>query len=577
MTDVEYQDNDSPPEFGFDTPIGVISAYHSRMSYAQWNKLGADARRTWDLLDDSAKEIILSGSDPTTRPTRSERLGSRGRGGNRPSRPPPSRRTVQVHDSYPDPDMEADPHDVDAPDVASVADDDPEPADDQYLAMATNRSKPPSPAALQHMMSSSQARPGESRPKSTNPRPQSGSARAVNSSRYVNVCDITYTVSKHQRKFGQSLVDRGANGGLAGTDMRVIATSPHKSVHIEGIDGHQVRDVPIVTAGGVLQTTTGEVIGIFHQYAHINKGASIHSCVQMEAYHQDVNDRSLRTPGGMQRILTVDGYIVPLAFRSGLPYLHVRPYTDTEFNVLPHVIMTSDQDWDPTVLDCDHNDTDTPPDGTVPNGPSLHDNFNQHGEYMDRYVVTMADMQDTTLEDLPLPPYLLFRHDQHMAGPAVPDNDVTPVPTQARTVSRADPDYDALRPLFAYQPVEAIKHTWLNSTQFARIPMSTHLKRHFKSPFPAHNVARRNEPIATDTVYSNTPAVDNGAKAAQFFVGLESMVCDVFPMHTDKQFVNTLEDIIRRRGAPTKLVSDHAQVEISKKVLDILRSLCIDN
>ena len=55
------------------------------------------------------------------------------------------------------------------------------------------------------------------------------------------------------------------------------------------------------------------------------------------------------------------------------------------------------------------------------------------------------------------------------------------------------------------------------------------------------------------------------------------MVCDVFPMKTDKQFVNTLEDIIRRRGAPTKLVSDSAQVEISKKVHDILRSLCIDD
>ena len=48
-------------------------------------------------------------------------------------------------------------------------------------------------------------------------------------------------------------------------------------------------------------------------------------------------------------------------------------------------------------------------------------------------------------------------------------------------------------------------------------------------------------------------------------------------MKTDKQFVNTLEDVIRRRGAPTKLVSDHAQVEISKRVLDLLRSLCIDN
>jgi Reverse transcriptase (RNA-dependent DNA polymerase) len=48
-------------------------------------------------------------------------------------------------------------------------------------------------------------------------------------------------------------------------------------------------------------------------------------------------------------------------------------------------------------------------------------------------------------------------------------------------------------------------------------------------------------------------------------------------MKTDKQFVNTLEDIIRRRGAPTKLVSDSAQVEISNKVHDILRSLCIDD
>lgn len=107
--------------------------------------------------------------------------------------------------------------------------------------------------------------------------------------------------------------------------------------------------------------------------------------------------------------------------------------------------------------------------------------------------------------------------------------------------------------------------------------MSTHLQRHFKSPFPAHNVPRRQEPIATDTVYSNTPAVHNGATYAQFFVGLESLVCDVFPMKTDKQFVNTLEDVIRHRGAPTKLVSDHAQVELSKRVLDLLRSLCIDN
>ena len=48
-------------------------------------------------------------------------------------------------------------------------------------------------------------------------------------------------------------------------------------------------------------------------------------------------------------------------------------------------------------------------------------------------------------------------------------------------------------------------------------------------------------------------------------------------MKSDKQFVNTLQDNIRHRGAPTKLVSDRAQVEISNKVVDLLRYYCIDS
>jgi RNase P subunit RPR2 len=48
-------------------------------------------------------------------------------------------------------------------------------------------------------------------------------------------------------------------------------------------------------------------------------------------------------------------------------------------------------------------------------------------------------------------------------------------------------------------------------------------------------------------------------------------------MKSDKQFVNTLEDNIRRHGAPTKLISDRAQVAISAKVKDILCALCISD
>jgi hypothetical protein len=41
--------------------------------------------------------------------------------------------------------------------------------------------------------------------------------------------------------------------------------------------------------------------------------------------------------------------------------------------------------------------------------------------------------------------------------------------------------------------------------------------------------------------------------------------------------VNILEDNITQRGAPSNLISDHAQVNISNKVHDILRTLCIES
>jgi hypothetical protein len=46
-----------------------------------------------------------------------------------------------------------------------------------------------------------------------------------------------------------------------------------------------------------------------------------------------------------------------------------------------------------------------------------------------------------------------------------------------------------------------------------------------------------------------------------------------YRMKTDTQFVNTLKDNIRERGAMPKLIlSNRAQVKISNKVTDILRS-----
>ena len=48
-------------------------------------------------------------------------------------------------------------------------------------------------------------------------------------------------------------------------------------------------------------------------------------------------------------------------------------------------------------------------------------------------------------------------------------------------------------------------------------------------------------------------------------------------MKSGKQFVNILEDNMRRQGAMDKLPSDSAKTEISNKVMDILRAYHISN
>ena len=138
-------------------------------------------------------------------------------------------------------------------------------------------------------------------------------------------------------------------------------------------------------------------------------------------------------------------------------------------------------------------------------------------------------------------------------------------------------DYETLRPFFGWVDSGIVKPTIDQTTQWGVALDSSPMIRHLKSRNPALNVPRRHEPIATDTIYSDTHAVDSGVKQAEVFVGRDSLVADVYPMKSSKQFVNRLEDNIRRRGALDKLLSDSGKTEISKKVSDILRAYHISN
>jgi hypothetical protein len=142
-------------------------------------------------------------------------------------------------------------------------------------------------------------------------------------------------------------------------------------------------------------------------------------------------------------------------------------------------------------------------------------------------------------------------------------------------VMTSEHDYGQLRPRLGWLPVDAIKKTFKCTTQLARMPMSTILKKWYKSPNPALNVRPRDEPVATDTIYSDTPVINCGITSAQLFLGTKTHTADVYPIKSNKQFVNTLLDNITQRGAPTKLISDRAQVEISEHVKQVLRPLHI--
>ena len=164
-------------------------------------------------------------------------------------------------------------------------------------------------------------------------------------------------IQSHQRyvfaevhQTNHQLIDRGANGGLAGADMRVIHTNLRK-INIVGIGDHELTGLNVVTAATPLDTQKGPIIGVFHEYAHYGKGKSIHAAGQMEWFNCKVDDRSQHV-GGTQSIQTSEGYVIPLFIEYGLVYMQsMRIPTDHDLQQYPHVLFTSPDIWDTSVLD----------------------------------------------------------------------------------------------------------------------------------------------------------------------------------------------------------------------------------
>jgi hypothetical protein len=555
--DIDYQINtdDNPSE-----PPDTYDVNRASMTREQWTKLDGPAQTIWDSLTDEAKAIILDRKTPNNRPPNRT-----------PHRP---RYNANLHD------MSA--HDLlSSLSTGSLSDEKPSDTDntsaetdstkanpiiamltEQRTALAAKQQDTKHPGDITRMMSTTNAK----QPPSTVV--IDGHTYSIKMHRIVQTNNatgkVTYQASSASSTQRGALIDRGSNGGVAGDDVRIIRVDPHRTVDVEGIDNHRITDIRIVTAGAFVETNRGPVILIMNQYAHAGKGKTIHSSGQMEWFKNGVDDRSKKV-GGQQRVTTPDGYIIPINIVSGLPYIQQRPYTDAEYDKHPHVFLTSDSNWNPSVLDYDGDDDTQWYDTITDTPPEVDPMFDEFGNIRQTLLINRATITE----------YFLDTH-QELEEFIIPTS-VIKFESHERSVVSREPDYARLRPFFGYLSADTVKRTFAKTTQHARMPHSAVLQRHHKAQFPALNVTRRNEPIATDYVYSDTPAVDDGSTGAQFYVGTHTNVCDVYGCKTDGEFLSTLQENVRRRGAPTKLVSDRAQSEISKKVLQYLRALVIDS
>ena len=370
-------------------------------------------------------------------------------------------------------------------------------------------------------------------------------------SRQIQVCK--HYIFQHANHTNNQLVDRGANGGLAGSDMRVIYKT-HRKINISGIDNHEVNGLDVVTAATLLNTSLGKVIGIFNEYAHLGKGSSIHSSGQLEWFKTHVDEKSIKV-SGTQLITTLEGYSVPLLIKDGLAYATSlgRP-TDQDMDTYPHVFFTSPDEWDPSVLDHDPPPLDGLDPSQVPDQPFGDPMFDAYGDFNERIIANLNILLDAPPED-----YGSYIANLHQG-------------------SSQEPDWNALRPFFAWTSPSSIQDTFNVTTRHGSAPHTQdYIKKHFKSRNPVFNIPRRSEAVATDTIFSDTPAVDDGSTMAQFFCGRDTLVCDAYGIKSTKQFINTLSDNIRKRGAMDTLISDGGKYEISKRVTDLLRSLFIQD
>ena len=154
-------------------------------------------------------------------------------------------------------------------------------------------------------------------------------------SRQIQVCKRY--LFQHANHTNNQLVDCGANGGLAGSDMRVIDKT-HRKINISGIGNHEVTGLDVVTAATLLNTSLGKVIGIFNEYAYLGKGSSFIHQVNLNGSRPMLMKNPSKLVAPNSSLLWMD--ILSLS-SSGMVWPMPPPLEDPQIRTWTHILMSS--------------------------------------------------------------------------------------------------------------------------------------------------------------------------------------------------------------------------------------------
>ena len=278
-------------------------------------------------------------------------------------------------------------------------------------------------------------------------------------------CAYHYTQHALQHEYQGALVDSGANGGMAGSNTRILATVPHAFVNITGVGGEVLQWLPIIQGASLVHTIDeGPIILIMSQYAHKPDSKSIHSKSQIEHFGGVVHDSSKST-GRQQLGVTHEGYSIPLHVHNGLYYMDMILPTDDDMEQYPHVFISADGPWNPDVVDEEFFFDATDAITDIPGVQQCRD----AREALDLFpasTLLVPSLHDPTITQARLASVL---------------HSLSFLP---QTLRHRLPDLDAHLPNFGWVGKERIRESLEKTTQHYKADQRVPMRKHFWSRFP---------------------------------------------------------------------------------------------